>query len=65
MTPKKEINDMDWNIILFSMYLDPFKVEKLGGINLQGHFSDKSQFGKLGSGTFQDHFEASKDIFGG
>jgi hypothetical protein len=39
-------------IILFFIYLNPFRVEKIGGINLQGHFSGRSQFGKLGSGTF-------------
>jgi hypothetical protein len=29
----------DWIIILFFNYLDAFKVEKIGGINLQGYFS--------------------------
>jgi hypothetical protein len=57
--------DLDWIIILFVIYLDPFRVEKIGGINLQGHFSGRSQFGKLGSGTFRGHFEASNDIFWG
>jgi hypothetical protein len=39
---------MDWIIILFFIYLDAFRVEKIGGINLQGHFNGRSQFGKLG-----------------
>jgi hypothetical protein len=42
-------------IILFFIYLDAFRVEKIGGINLQGHFSVRSQFGKLG-------FEPSRAI---
>jgi hypothetical protein len=50
-------------IILFFVYVNPFRVEKIGGISLQGHFSGRSQFGKLGSGTFRGHFEASNDIF--
>jgi hypothetical protein len=54
-----------WIIILFVIYLDAFKVEKIGGISLQGHFSDRSQFGKLGSISFQSHFEALNDAFGG
>jgi hypothetical protein len=57
--------DPDWIIILFFIYLDAFRVEKIGGINLQGHFSGRSQFGKLGFETFQSHFEASNDIFFG
>ena len=52
--------DPDWIIILFFIYLDAFRVEKFGGIKLQGHFIGRSQFGKLGSRTFQIHFEASK-----
>jgi hypothetical protein len=44
--------DPYWIIILFFIYLDPFRVEKIGGINFQGHFSGRSQFGKLGYGTF-------------
>jgi hypothetical protein len=55
----------DWIIILFFIYLDAFRVEKIGGINLQGHFSGRSQFGKLGSRTFQSHFEALNDVFWG
>jgi hypothetical protein len=47
------------------MYIDAFRVEKIGGINLQGHFSGKSQFGKLWSRTFQSHFEALNNIFWG
>jgi hypothetical protein len=29
--------DMDWIIILFVMYLDAFRVERIEGINLEGH----------------------------
>jgi hypothetical protein len=39
--------DPDWIIILFFIYLNAFRVEIIGGINLQGHFNDMSQFGKL------------------
>jgi hypothetical protein len=56
--------DLDWIIILFFIYLNLFRVEKNGGIDLQGHFSGRSQFGKLGSETFRGHFKASNDIFG-
>jgi hypothetical protein len=56
---------LDWIIILFVIYLDAFRVEKIGGISLQGHFSGKSQLGKLGSETFQSHFEALNDVFWG
>jgi len=58
-------NDLDWIIILFFIYLDAFKVEKIGGISLQVHFSGRSQFGKLGSGTFRSHFEALNGFFRG
>ena len=53
----------DWIIILFFIYLDSFSVERTGGINLQGHFSGRSQFEKLGSRTFQSHCEALNDVF--
>jgi hypothetical protein len=53
-------NDQDWIIILFFICLDAFRVEKIGGINLQGHFSGKSQFGKLGFGTFIEPFQGIK-----
>jgi hypothetical protein len=59
------VDDSYWIIIFFVIYLDPFRVEKIGGINLQGHLSGRSQFGKLGFVTFQGNFEASKDIFWG
>jgi hypothetical protein len=39
---KIEVDDLDWIIILFFIYLDPFKVEKIKGFNLHGHFSGKS-----------------------
>jgi hypothetical protein len=55
--------DLNWITILFVIYLDDFKVEKIGGISLQGHFSGRSRFGKLGSGTFQSHFEAINGHF--
>jgi hypothetical protein len=51
--------------ILFFIYIDAFGVEKIGGINLQGHFSGRSQFGKLGFETFWGHFEASNKNFWG
>jgi hypothetical protein len=54
--PKSGGTIWDWIIILFFIYHDAFRVKKIGGISLQGHFSGKSQFGKLGSGTFQGHF---------
>jgi hypothetical protein len=38
-------------------------VEKIGGINLQGHFNGRYQFGKLGFETLLSNFEASKGIF--
>jgi hypothetical protein len=56
---------MDWIIILFFIYLDAFRVEKIGGIDLKGRFSGRSQFGKLGFGTFQSCFEALNSIFWG
>jgi hypothetical protein len=56
--------DPDWIIILFFIYLDAFRVEKIGGINLQGHFN-KSQFGKLGFETLQSHFEEPNGMFWG
>jgi hypothetical protein len=43
--------DSDWIIIVFVIYIDDFIVEKIGGINMQGHFNTKSQFGKLGFET--------------
>jgi hypothetical protein len=36
------------SIILFFIYLDALWVKKIGGINLQSHFSGWSQFGNLG-----------------
>jgi hypothetical protein len=54
---------MHWIIILFVIYLDAFKVEKNGGIILQGHFSGRPQFGKFGFKTFWSHFEALNDVF--
>jgi hypothetical protein len=57
--------DLDWIIILFFIYLDAFIVEKNGGINLQGHFNGRSNFGRLGFETFQSHFEASNGMFWG
>ena len=54
--------DMDCIIILFFIYLDPFIVEKIGGINLQGQFSGRYHFGKLGFGTFWGHFEVKNLI---
>jgi hypothetical protein len=36
------IIDLDWIIISFSIYLDAFRVETIGGIILWGHFSGKS-----------------------
>jgi hypothetical protein len=52
---------------LSPIYLDAFRVEKIGGINLQGHFNGRSQFGKLGFETFSvwSHFEALNGIFWG
>jgi hypothetical protein len=58
-------DDLDWIIVLFSIYLDAFRVETIGGINLQGHFKGRSELGKLGFETFQSHFEASNDMFWG
>jgi hypothetical protein len=55
--------DPNWIIILVFIYLDDFRMEKIGGINLQGHFSGRSQFGKLGFGTFRSHFEELKGFF--
>jgi hypothetical protein len=43
----------------------PFKVEKFGGINLQGRFSGRSKFGKLKFGTFLSHFDALNNVFRG
>jgi hypothetical protein len=57
--------DPNWIIVLFFIYIDAFKVEKIGGINLQSHFSGKSYFGKLGSETFGIHFEALNGVFWG
>jgi hypothetical protein len=37
--------------------------KKIRGINLQGHFCHRLQFGKLGSGTFQSHFKVLNDVF--
>jgi len=45
------------------MYIDAFKLEKHGGIILQGHFSGRSQFEELGSKTFWSHFEKLNDMF--
>jgi hypothetical protein len=40
------------------------KWKQNGGISLQGcHFSVRSQFGKLGFGTFRSHFEELNDFF--
>jgi hypothetical protein len=39
--------------------------EKVGEINLQGHFNGRSYFGKLGFETSQSHFEVSNKIFWG
>jgi hypothetical protein len=47
-----KVYDQDWIIILFVIYIDPFRVEKIGGISLQGHFNGKSQFEKLAFGIF-------------
>jgi hypothetical protein len=62
---KRKMALEDWAIILFVICLDAFRVEKIGGINLQGHFNDKSHFGKLGFKTFLIHFEALNDLFWG
>jgi hypothetical protein len=39
-------------------------VEKLEKLVCSARFNDKFQFGDLGSGTFQIHFEASNGILG-
>ena len=57
------LGDPDLIIILFVIYLDAFKVEKFWGINLQGHFNGRSQFGKLGFKNFRGHFEESNIVF--
>ena len=51
-------------IILFFIYIDSFKVEKISGNILQGRFNDRSQFGRLGFETFSIHFEELNGIFG-
>jgi hypothetical protein len=55
--------DPVWIIIEIFICIDTFRVEKIGGINLQGHFNGRSQFGKLGFETFRSNFEASNENF--
>jgi hypothetical protein len=52
---------MDHHIIFHLYYY--FLGGKIGGIGLEGHYSGRFQFGKLGSRTFQSHFEELNDIF--
>jgi hypothetical protein len=40
-------------------------VEKIEELACRAHFSGRSQFGNLGSRTFQIHFEESNGSFGG
>ena len=40
--------DPDWIIVLFFIYLDAFRVEEVGGINLYGHFSGRSSLENWG-----------------
>jgi hypothetical protein len=64
ISKKIEENNAFLNLIEEKESMATTQSGKIGGISLQGHFSGKSQFGKLGSGTFRNHFEASYDIFG-
>ena len=58
-------SDSDWIIILFFIHLDAFGVEKWRN-QLNGTvFTSGTQFGKTESETFQNHFEASNDVFRG
>jgi hypothetical protein len=57
------VNDPDWIIILFFIFVDSFIVEKIGGIILQDHSSGKSHFGKLGSKKLYSHFEELIGVF--
>jgi hypothetical protein len=57
------VDDPNWIIILFVIYLDPFRVVKVVGFSLKSHFSGRSRFGKLVYATFWSHFEALNNIF--
>jgi len=57
--------DTNWIIIQFFIYICILWVEKMRGICLQGNFSSKFQYGKLGWRTFQSPFVALNNNFWG
>ena len=53
------------SLYFFFIHQDDFRVEKVEELVHRTIFTDDTKFGKLGSKTFQEHFEASNDIFWG
>jgi len=57
------IYDLNWIFLLFFIRLDVFEVEKVEELAHGNVFTSGTQFGKMGSETFHEHFEASNNIF--
>ena len=55
--------DPDWIIILFAIHLDAFGMGKVEESAHETVFTGGTHFGKIGSETFREHFEASNDVF--
>ena len=60
--PKMGRCDLNWIIILFSIHLDVFGVEKREESTHETFFTEKTQFGETKSKTLWECFEASNDI---
>jgi len=58
-------DDPDWIIKLFVIHINALTMEKVEESTLRTIFTSETQSGKLGSESFQEHFEASNDIFWG
>lgn len=61
--PKMGRCDPNWIIILLVIYLDAFGVENVDESSQGIVFTGGTHFGKMRSKTFQQHFEASNEVF--
>jgi len=58
-------DDSHWIIMLFFIYIDSFQSEKkMEESTHMTIFTDRTHFGKLGSETFRENFDASNNFFG-
>ena len=56
-------NDLNWIIILFFIHIDAFGVEKVEESTHRTVFTGGTQYDETRFVTFQEHFEASNNVF--